>query len=409
MTLTPSGGLVINTPGVTIKNLDIKGMVTINAQNVTLENCKITASSWAVVNILASGATIKNCEIDGMAAEGIRGISGGGTFIGNNIHNVEDGIYVNKSGTVIQDNYIHDLQSNWSGPHYDGIQIDGGVSNVTIKHNTVINDHTDTSAIMIDNYFGSTTNITIDGNYLAGGGYTVYSDAQFNSGGTVSGVSLTNNYLGKGHWGYYSFQKNSPYLSGNTEGVLGGTPDSTPSTPTNPTTPTTPTTPDPTTPDPVPSTPDTPGTVTKVIKGTNGANVLTGTSGLDKILAYGGNDTLNGKGGNDILSGGTGRDTFVFDTKPNKTTNVDTITDFNPKYDTIHLQDSVFTGLKAGALAASEFRIGTKALDANDHIIYNNKTGALLYDADGNGSGAAVQFATVSNLAKLTAADFFVI
>ncbi|MGO4706476.1 hypothetical protein AB4072_11970 [Microvirga sp. 2MCAF38] len=401
VTLTSSGSLVINTPGTVIRNLDIKGTVTINAANVTLENCKISANSWAVIDIRAGGATIKNCDIDGQAAEGVRGISGAGTFIGNNIHNVEDGIYVTGSGTIIQDNYIHDLQSNWSGPHYDGVAIDGNVSNVKITHNTIINDHTNTSAVMIDNYFGPISNIAVDNNYLAGGGYTIYSDGQF-SGGAITGVSFTNNFLGKGQWGYASFNKNTPYMSGNTEGMPGDVP---PGGSPNPTPTPTPT------PDPAPTDPTTPPTSTeKVIKGGWGNDVLTGSSStVDKIFGYNGNDKLNGKGGNDILSGGVGKDTFIFDTKLNKSTNVDKITDFNPTYDTIQLSKAIFTNLKAGTLASSEFRIGDKALDADDHIIYNNKTGAVYYDADGNGSGAAVQFATISNLAKLTKADFFIV
>ena len=54
--LTPSGGLTINTPGLVIEGLNIQGMVTINADNVTLKNCKVTSGSWAVVNI-TSGST----------------------------------------------------------------------------------------------------------------------------------------------------------------------------------------------------------------------------------------------------------------------------------------------------------------------------------------------------------------
>ncbi|MGO4706494.1 right-handed parallel beta-helix repeat-containing protein [Microvirga sp. 2MCAF38] len=216
--LTPSGALTISTPGAVIDGLDIKGVVTINASNVTLQNSRIAAANWTVIDIRGSGATIQNCEIDGLAAEGVRGISGAGTFLRNNIHNVEDGIYVAGSQTLIQDNYIHDLKSDWSGPHYDGIQIDGNVSNVTIRHNTVINDHDNTSAIMIDNYFGPITNITVDNNYLSGGGYTIYSDGQF-TGGAVTGVSFTNNYVGKGRWGSFSINKNTPHMAGNVEGA----------------------------------------------------------------------------------------------------------------------------------------------------------------------------------------------
>jgi hypothetical protein len=223
--LTPSGDLTINTPGVVIEGLDIQGMVTINANNVTLKNSKVAAGGWAVINITSGkrGVVIQDCEINGLSAEGVRGISGQGTFLRNNIHHTEDGIYLTGSDisfTLIQDNYIHDLQSNWSGPHYDGIATDGHVSNVTIRHNTVINSHSQTSAVMLSNYFGSVMNVTVDNNWLEGGGYTVYSDGQFN-GGTISGVSFTNNYLVKGQYGYVSIRNNTPVWQGNVDGKTG--------------------------------------------------------------------------------------------------------------------------------------------------------------------------------------------
>ena len=64
------------------------------------------------------------------------GIGGQGTFIGNNIYNVSDGINVQGNNVVIKDNYIHDLYL-YSGGHYDGIQMDGGFSNVLVEHNTI--------------------------------------------------------------------------------------------------------------------------------------------------------------------------------------------------------------------------------------------------------------------------------
>lgn len=216
VTLTPSGDLVITQAGAVITGLDIKGTVWIDAPNVTLENCKITAASFAVVQIKqgATGVVVQNCEINGVGTnnDGSNGISGQGTFIGNNIYNVENGINVQGS-SVIKDNYIHDLKASGS-PHYDGIQIDGGVSNVSISHNTVINDYSQTSALMIDNYFGPISNISADNNLLVGGGFTVYSDAQF-SGGSITGVSFTNNHMGSGYWGATDFNLNSPTYTGN--------------------------------------------------------------------------------------------------------------------------------------------------------------------------------------------------
>ena len=62
-----------------------------------------------------------------------------------------------------------------------------------------------------------------------------------------------------------------------------------------------------------------------------------------------------------------------------------------------------------GALNANAFVTGAAAADASDRIIYNNLTGQLFYDADGNGAGAAVLFANLSPGLTLTASDFQVI
>jgi Putative Ig domain/RTX calcium-binding nonapeptide repeat (4 copies) len=145
----------------------------------------------------------------------------------------------------------------------------------------------------------------------------------------------------------------------------------------------------------------------------NIANVpsIKGTAKNDIIVAGAGNDTIDGGTGNDTLTGGAGNDTFVFNSKLNATTNVDTITDFVSGTDKIELAKSVFTKLSAtGALNADDFKLATQTLDASDRIIYDPKTGALSYDADGSGAGVAVEFAIVgvSTHPALVSTDFII-
>src|SRR6185369_15359347 len=137
---------------------------------------------------------------------------------------------------------------------------------------------------------------------------------------------------------------------------------------------------------------------------------LSGGAAADLLSAGGGNDRLLGGIGNDKLTGGANNDIFVFNTAPNGSTNRDTITDFNHVQDTIQLDNAVFTKLGGnGALNPAFFHLGATAADADDHIIYNKATGALIYDTNGNAAGGAVQFATLVNKPVLLANDFVVI
>ncbi|MBL8497077.1 hypothetical protein ABF87_12880 [Nitrosomonas sp. JL21] len=144
------------------------------------------------------------------------------------------------------------------------------------------------------------------------------------------------------------------------------------------------------------------------------ANTIVGNSASNQLIGGGGNDILNGAAGNNTLTGGTGKDYFQFKTADHITGGrIDTITDYNVFDDTIKLENSIFTVfsnmITPDKIPADQFVIGTQALDGNDFIIYNSATGAVLYDADGNSAGAAVQFATLSTGLALTNWDFHAI
>ena len=135
-----------------------------------------------------------------------------------------------------------------------------------------------------------------------------------------------------------------------------------------------------------------------------------GGSGQDSLTGNNAANTLNGGPGNDRLNGGNGPDTFVFNTALSSSTNVDTVADYSTADDAICLDDAVFTALPTtGTLSSSAFCVGSAAHDAGDRIIYNSGSGAVLYDPDGTGSNAAVQFAALSAGLNMTAAEFFVV
>ena len=141
---------------------------------------------------------------------------------------------------------------------------------------------------------------------------------------------------------------------------------------------------------------------------------INGLAGNDSITGGAGNDTLDGGSGNDTLFGGLGNDFFDFTTLLKASNNVDTIADFRSG-DKIRLAKSVMTELQntSGNLAENAFYVGTSARDLDDRIIYDKKSGKLLYDADGNKAGgvAAVQIALIGSgsMKDLQNTDFIVI
>ena len=150
--------------------------------------------------------------------------------------------------------------------------------------------------------------------------------------------------------------------------------------------------------------------------------MIKGLAGNDVLKGDAGNDVLWGGAGKDVLTGGKGKDVFVFDAKFNKKTNLDKITDFNVKDDTLWLDNALFkankslyAATKKGSeakplkMASKFFTVGDKAKDANDFFVYDSKKGVLYYDADGSGSKAAVEIATLKKGLKMTYKDFFFI
>jgi len=136
---------------------------------------------------------------------------------------------------------------------------------------------------------------------------------------------------------------------------------------------------------------------------------LTGNEFANEMYGNAGANVLDGKGGADVLFGLGGADIFAFTTAPGGG-NIDTIADFLHGTDKLGLDDAIFAGIGTpGAFNANAFVVGSAAGDADDRIIYNSATGALLYDADGTGAGAAIQFATLQPGLGLTAGDFVVI
>jgi Ca2+-binding RTX toxin-like protein len=125
-----------------------------------------------------------------------------------------------------------------------------------------------------------------------------------------------------------------------------------------------------------------------------GADSIDGGDGLDRLRGKQGEDRLDGGLGKDMMTGGADEDEFYFSTTLGGD-NVDKITDFVHKEDTILLNSTIFSAL-GSSVGKSEFLAtshGHSATKASHHLIYDESKGTLWYDADGKGGTGAVKFA----------------
>jgi Ca2+-binding RTX toxin-like protein len=147
------------------------------------------------------------------------------------------------------------------------------------------------------------------------------------------------------------------------------------------------------------------GSGADMLSGGSGNDILTGGAGDDSLIGDAGKDRLSGGLGSDVLEGGFDDDSFVFD----QLAGVDHITDFTSGSDRLMLAKSAMAALGAtGTLSSAAFWTGSAAHDLSDRVIYDPTTGAVLYDADGTGSTAAIQFAVLDGQPSLTYTDVLV-
>jgi hypothetical protein len=194
--LKPLASTKITQPGV-YENFT-SGSVTVAASNVTLRNCIIkTSSSYGVkIDGNQSGILIEHCDISGMDSAAVYG--GGFTARWNYIHNSgADGFKPTKNA-VIESNYLTELGYKPEA-HADGIQMESG-SNVVIRGNNFAmakqpgfkNSH----AIIVQSANGPVSNITVENNWINGGGFSIQFRDKKRGHGAPSGISIRNNQFG---------------------------------------------------------------------------------------------------------------------------------------------------------------------------------------------------------------------
>ncbi len=203
--------------------------VFIEANNVTIKDSTFagTTGFWAVNQAAAfSGATVENCTFTGSKSptEGnVWIVSRQGITIENNsfLNSPVDAIAVQAG--VVTGNYFSGGAYS-PGAHADAIYVPDSTGPTVITDNFI--DSTQdadapgpsNSAIRITDEGGNLNGVTVSGNYLFGGTYTVEAGAVTGNAYTFSNVSVANNDIG--FWMYGPFYPSPTTAEGMSENTM---------------------------------------------------------------------------------------------------------------------------------------------------------------------------------------------
>lgn len=203
VTRTNSGSITTSSAGQVIQNLNITGRITVNHNNVTIRNVKITSPNGIAITNIASGATgllIEDVDLDGTgnttgaSAVDFRNY----TLRRANIHDFGEGPGCG-GGATMEDSYLHDFtDQSASGAHQDGVQCESDDNNI-VRHNTILMNRPNGTVLNAAIVFGGNTlNNTAEYNLVGGGGYTLY---QGQAGGTFRHNRWTEVLVPAGYFG----------------------------------------------------------------------------------------------------------------------------------------------------------------------------------------------------------------
>lgn len=229
------GDLRITKAGTVIDAMDIRGYVSIEADNVTIKRSFIHGgapkqgraliSNWqGNINLRVEDSTLDAAQPSVM----VDGLSGGSlTALRLDVSDVVDPIKVIGSNVTVRSSWLHgtthstqDTFQSDGKTHDDNIQIEGG-TNILIEGNRLEDAHN--AAIMVTQNHSATNRLVIRSNYMEDGGCTV--NVTEGGGGAIVGSIISGNSFGLGHYGTtcpMRIPSSSPFdISGNTWAATG--------------------------------------------------------------------------------------------------------------------------------------------------------------------------------------------
>lgn len=172
--LTSHPGGRLDTDGLVLEGVSVTGEVVLEGDNQTLRDVRVEGQ----VLVLGDGVVIEDSELGSLS------VSGATSFRASRVEIFgfpgSDGIHVTSDrgrvvDVLIEDSWIHSPQVTETS-HYDGIQV-RGVEGLVFRGNHVdLGPHRPqyNAAIFLQNANGGNRDVTVEGNFINGGGFSLY-------------------------------------------------------------------------------------------------------------------------------------------------------------------------------------------------------------------------------------------
>jgi hypothetical protein len=169
--------------GAVLSDLYIRCNLDITASDVTVKDVRVVTSARFGISLRhTTGVTIENSTVRGRnvgagrvdyAIDDVYADSTGMTIKNNNISRDRTAVQVTTG--LVSGNYIHDF-GYIAGDHTNGVFDAGSTGYLTIRHNTILDNLSETDAISLDASFSGSrvANKIVVNNLLGGGGYAIY-------------------------------------------------------------------------------------------------------------------------------------------------------------------------------------------------------------------------------------------
>jgi hypothetical protein len=204
--LTPASGIVhLTRPGQVYENIDLRGNIVVQANDVTIRNVRVTSAGQGVViysgnpRIPIDGTTIHDTTIRGLDRTAGGALGDGVLNAGGNTRTTGTRLYIYDSGSTdwngpgaISDSYMS-VDTYVSGHHDEAIFEPGGDDGVQATHDTLLNNQPQTADVFFSTGGGPGSHDSVTNSLLGGGGWMIYGANGKQDPPPVDGPRIANN------------------------------------------------------------------------------------------------------------------------------------------------------------------------------------------------------------------------